>query len=359
MTYYHQLSPFIIQFTETIGLRWYSMAYILAIVFVYVLGLYLIRKKRVDLPLDQLGDMVVYGALGAIIGGRLGFCLFYSPDLFLSFDFSGPQWWKNFPFWGALKIHQGGMSSHGGILGFLISMLLYAYRKRVSFFYLMDLGALAGAFGIFLGRIANFINGELYGRVVEGQTWLAVRFPAEILLWSSDPKTYKEQLSSLKDIAASVDSAILEVSSAELWLEWVHKASLGLDSVYNRYISYICQLIYQSSYSAPVNSLLEPLLSLRYPSQLYQSFFGGFLPFVIMVLCSLKLKKPGMMSLVFIFSYLSFRIFTEFYRQPDMDIGFQFLNLTRGQWLSILLYTFSLIYAYFIYKQTPKGFIKK
>ena len=349
MIYYHQLDPFIIQITETIGLRWYSMAYISAILFVYWAGRFLIQKKRIVLPLDKLGDMVIYGALGAVIGGRLGYCLFYSPDLFLSFDFSGPQWWKQFPFWGALKIHQGGMSSHGGIIGLLISVLIYAYRWRVSFFYLMDLGAIGGAFGIFLGRIANFINGELYGRVVEGQTWLAVRFPGEVLLWAGNPKVYKEQLLSLKDIVVSINSTVLEVSSVERWSEWVNKASI--DSVYSEYVSYMCYLVYQAAYSSPVSGMLEPLLSLRYPSQLYQSFFGGFLPFVIMALLSFKLKKPGVMSLLFIFSYLFFRILTEFYRQPDAEIGFQFLNLTRGQWLSLVFYIMSFVYAYFVFKQ--------
>ena len=348
MTYYHQLDPFLIHFYGNIGIRWYSMAYILAIVFAYFAGKYLIKKNRLQIPGGQLMDIIFFGALGAVIGGRLGYCLFYSPDLFLSFD-------KSFPFWGALKVHQGGMSSHGGIIGFLLSQILYAYRHKLSFFSLIDLGAFTGAFGIFLGRIANFINGELYGRVVEGGAWLSVRFPSELLLWASQPKSYKMQLLSLKELAPSIDSNLLKVSSPEIWVEWVNKASLSPDSTYSSYISYICQMILQSSHKSPIKELLEPLLSLRYPSQLYQSFFGGLVPFLIICFVWLKPKKAGLISLVFIVSYLSFRIWTESYRQPDSHIGFQLFDLTRGQWLSLLFYSLACIYAYFFYKQKPRG----
>ena len=348
MIYYHQLDPFLIHFTGNIGIRWYSMAYILAVAFAYFAGKYLINKNRLQLPSQKLMDIVFFGAMGAVIGGRLGYCLFYSPDLFLSFD-------KSFPFWGILKVHQGGMSSHGGIIGFLLAQILYSHRHKLSFFSLVDLGAFTAAFGICIGRISNFINGELYGRVVEGSTWLAVRFPAEILLWARQPKIYKEQLISLKEIAPTIDSMLLKISSPEMWVEWVNKAILAPESPYSSYISYMCQMIFQASYKSPVKEMIEPLLSLRYPSQLYQSFFGGLLPLIIMSLIWIKPKKAGLISLVFIISYLSFRIFTEFYRQPDYHIGFQLFNLTQGQWLSLLFYIIVAVYAYFFYKQKPEG----
>ena len=274
--------------------------------------------------------------------------IYFSPSISLS------------PFWGALKIHQGGMASHGGILGFLLSQILYAYRYKLSFFSLLDLGAVAGAVGIFFGRIANFINGELYGRVVEGGTWLAVQFPSELYLWGNQPETYKTQLLSLKKLLPSLGSFFqtsVRIPSQYEWGEWISKAAEG-DIVYKGYISYICGLIMEVSGKMEVKALLEPLLSLRYPSQLYQSFLGGFMPFLIVSLFWLKPRKPGMIALVWILSYLSFRIITEFFRQPDPHIGFQFLELTRGQWLSISLYAVALVYGYILYKQKPKGFFK-
>ncbi|MCY4321433.1 MAG: prolipoprotein diacylglyceryl transferase [Bdellovibrionaceae bacterium] len=347
MTYYHQLDPFLIHFYGNFGIRWYSMAYILAVLFAYFAGQYLIKKNRIQIPSNKLMDIVVFGAIGAVVGGRLGYCLFYSPDLFLSFD-------SSFPFWGILKVHQGGMSSHGGIIGLLFSLIFYSYRYKMSFFSLMDLGAFAGAFGIFFGRIANFINGELYGRIAEGSAWLTVRFPSEVLLWASQADIYKKQLISLKEITPKLDTMLLKIPSPEVWMDWVNKAVIAPDSVYSSYVSYACQLILQSAYKSPIKEMLEPLLSLRYPSQLYQAIFGGLFPLILMSLFWIKSRKAGFISLVFIISYLSFRIFTEFYREPDYYIGFQLFDLTRGQWLSILFYSIVCIYAYFFYKKKPE-----
>ena len=359
ITYYHQLDPFLVQFSENFGIRWYSLAYIVGAVCAYFAGIYLLRKKRIQLNSHQLMDVIFYGALGAVIGGRLGYCVFYSPDLLLSFDISSP-FWKSFPFWGVLKIHQGGMASHGGIIGLLLSLMVYAYRYKISFFSLLDLAAIPASVGIFLGRIANFINGELYGRIVEGKTWLAVRFPSELYLWADKPHLYKKQLISLKELLPSLDSAFQEhikIPSAYLWEEWVLKAIEG-SPVHEGYVSHICHLIVQNSEKAPIKEILEPLLFLRYPSQLYQSLLGGFMTFLIVCVFWLKPRKAGLIAFVWICSYLLFRILTEFYRQPDPQIGFQFLNLTRGQWLSVLLYVFVVLYGYFVYRQEPKGFKK-
>jgi len=347
--YYHQLDPFLIQWTESFGIRWYSMAYIAGLFFSYFAGVYLIKSRRLNLPLEKLSDIVFFGAIGAVFGGRLGFCLFYSPSLLLSFDLS-------FPYWGLLKVHQGGMSSHGGILGLLVACFLYARRHKISLYAMLDLGAVTGAFGIFLGRIANFINGELYGRAVEKGAWLAVKFPSELLLWSSDPKTYQEQLLSLSSLFPRLKNSLIEIPSPQTWSHWIKVAGEeGVQSTPANYISYLCQLIYQSAYSPPISGLLEPLLFLRHPSQLYQSFFGGFLPLIIISLFWIKPKREGLISVVFIISYLFFRLFTEFFREPDPFIGFQWLYLTRGQWLSLLIYLIAFFYAYLVLKNKTQS----
>ena len=243
------------------------------------------------------------------------------------------------------------MASHGGILGLLFAFVFYAYRHKLSLYAMADLGAMAGAFGIFLGRIANFINGELYGRVVEGSTWFAVKFPGEVLLWASQPKTYEKQLLEMESLFPYLKNSLIEIPPSHTWSRWVSQAvEQGGDSTHANYIVYLCQLLYQSAYSAPINSLLEPLLSLRYPSQLYQSFFGGLIPLTLISVFWVKPRRAGLISVVFILSYLFFRLLTELYRQPDASIGFQWLNLTRGQWLSLLMYFLAFSYTYFVLK---------
>ena len=347
--YYHQLDPFLIQFTENFGIRWYSLAYIAGAFLTWPVGIYLIKKGRIHLPPERLWDIVFYGVIGAVAGGRLGYCLFYSPDLLWSFD-------RALPFWGLLKIHQGGMASHGGIAGLLISQFLLARRLKVSLFSLMDLGAVAGSIGIFFGRIANFINGELYGRVIEGKAWLAVRFPSELDLWSAQPELFKRQLLSLKSALGPLDSVFsspVKIPSPVVWESWVKRSADG-NAFYSDQVAYICHLITQ--HAAPLRESLEPLLSLRHPSQLYQALGGGLMTFVIIALMWIKPRKAGLISLVWIGAYLSFRLLTEVFRQPDPQIGFQIGDLTRGQILSLCLFLVALIYGYFVYKSQPKGF---
>ena len=351
MEYYHQLDPFLIHFSGNFGIRYYSLAYILGAGFAYLAGLYLIKKGRLFFSNKHLGDIVFVGAMGAILGGRIGYCLFYKPEWLWLFD-------SSFPFWALLKVHQGGMSSHGGIAGLLLSQVFYAWRHKLPFFSLMDLAAISGSIGIFLGRIANFINGELFGRVVEGKAWLAVRFPSELYLWAAEPGQFKKPLIALGGLIASAGQALkseLKLPNPEAWAEWVSKAGQG-DPFYEGRVSYLCERIIQSAQLSPVKELLEPLLFLRHPSQLYQSFFGGFLTFCIICLVWFKPQKPGLISLIWIFSYLFFRIGTEFFRQPDPHLGFQLLNLTQGQWLSLLLALAALSYGFFVYRQGPKGF---
>src|SRR5262245_11050057 len=97
-TYIHSLNPFAIQFTESFGIRWYGLAYLAGFISGYLIVRRRIMLGRTALKMDQLSDLVFQVAIGTIIGGRLGYCIFYSPSLFTHFS-------SNFPFWGALAIH--------------------------------------------------------------------------------------------------------------------------------------------------------------------------------------------------------------------------------------------------------------
>jgi len=347
--YYHQLDPFLIQIVGNFGLRWYSLAYICGILGAYFLAFYFIRRGRLFIPEAKIIDIVTYGGIGAVLGGRLGYGLFYSPDLFISFDGS-------FPFWGILKFHQGGMSSHGGILGLIVSLWLYGRHHKISFYTLMDLATLGGSVGLFLGRISNFINGELFGRVVETKTLLGVKFPSELLLWTQRVDEYQKELISLKpllSILKGFSNLNVQIPSPYMWDVWVQRAVE--DTIYKDRLSYICSLILDLSKEANVRAILEPLLFVRHPSQFYQAFFGGLIPFVVICLVWLKPRKAGVVSLFWIITYLVGRIFTEFFRMPDAGIGYQFLNFTRGQWLSFMVLILVGAYSYLVYKQKPQA----
>ena len=165
----HDLDPFVFQFGDGFGIRWYGLAYLFGL----LAGWWLMRRwsRRGLIPMSdkQVGDLVMYIGIGMILGGRLGYCVFYQPSLFVTFG-------DELPFWGLLAINQGGMASHGGIVGFFVATWLFARKHRIALWVLGDGVATGIPIGIMAGRIANFINGELWGRATDAP-W-GVIFPA-------------------------------------------------------------------------------------------------------------------------------------------------------------------------------------
>ncbi len=132
--------------------RWYGLMYVMAFVATYFIIRSEVKRKKLPLTTDDISDLVFYGALGVVLGGRLGYILFYNLGFYLENPLK------------LLAVWEGGMSFHGGFLGVVLVMVLYARRKKLSFLTLMDMVALCSPVGLGLGRIGNFINAELYGR---------------------------------------------------------------------------------------------------------------------------------------------------------------------------------------------------
>lgn len=146
-----------------LAIRWYSMAYLIGIVAGWFLVNRNVEKNNLGLNRAQVEDFVFYLTLGIILGGRLGYAVFYG----------GSEMWLK-P-WRLLEIWKGGMSFHGGAAGVIVAAYLYSRKIKYGFLRLTDLVVLYAPIGIFLGRLANFVNDELWGRVTN-VAW-AVRFP--------------------------------------------------------------------------------------------------------------------------------------------------------------------------------------
>ena len=224
-------------------IRWYSLAYILGI----VIGWILCKKifiKNSDIN-EKFDDYIAYLIIGIILGGRIGYIIFYNFSYYLDNIFD------------IFKIWQGGMSFHGGLLGVIASSYIFAKKNNQNPFFYLDQVSLVAPVGVFFGRLANFINSELYGTVSNAP-------------WSV--------------IFIKVDN-----------------------------------------------------LS-RHPSQLYEAILEGVILFVILIYFVNKdyLKKPGLISGLFLIFYSLFRFFVEFFRVPDEQIGYLLLNLTMGQIISLV-----------------------
>lgn len=135
-----------------IAIRWYAIAYIVGIVLGWRYALKLSDRPPKVVTRAQLDDFLVWATLGIILGGRLGYVLFYKPGYYL------------FQPWEALYVWRGGMSFHGGMLGVVIAIVAFARQQRIKLLALADICAAATPIGLFFGRLANFVNGELWGR---------------------------------------------------------------------------------------------------------------------------------------------------------------------------------------------------
>ena len=141
-----------------IAIRWYALAYIVGILVGWAYARAIIKREalwggRPAMTVRDYDDFVLWVTLGIILGGRMGYVLFYNPAYFAAHPLESIELWK------------GGMSFHGGFLGCVLAVMLFAHRRGISTLSLGDVTCAAGTIGIFLGRIANFINGELWGRV--------------------------------------------------------------------------------------------------------------------------------------------------------------------------------------------------
>ena len=295
--YLHDLSPFIWEFSPGVGLRWYGLAYIVAFFAGWGIYRHLSRAGWADLPRAQVADFITWWVvLGTLIGGRLGFVLFYQPEMLLR----DPV--------GLLRVWEGGMSAHGGMLGLVIATWLYARKHRISWCNLGDNLVVAAPLGLFCGRLANFINGELYGRAT-AQPW-GMQFPKELY---GDPGLLVrlwQQFPVWEGVPASV-------------------------------------LVENVRVSPDLQVALTAVLTPRHPSQLYEAFLEGAVLFLVLWVLRTRVLLPnGVLTGVFFMGYAIFRSSVEFFREPDAGLIFA---LTRGQFLSLGLFLLGIgfvVYAY-------------
>lgn len=229
-----------------LSIHWYGLAYLAGFVCAIMLGRIKARQQHSPIPRTVVLDLILYCSIGAILGGRLGYAVFYQINSFAVDPLA------------ILRLWEGGMSFHGGILGAFAGTWLFARKFSIPTLRLGDFLSPLCAVGFLLGRIANFINQELWGRPTE-VPWSVV-FPA------------------------------------------------------------------------------DPLLLPRHPSQLYEAALEGVVLFLVVWIYSIKPRPIGAVSGLLLAAYGVFRIFVEFFREPDAHYGFLIGNwVTMGQLLSLPL----------------------
>lgn len=265
-TYYvHTIDPVLVHVWGPIAVRWYGLSYVAGFLAGYLLLRHWAKKGWFRIGVEDVQSLIFFAVIGVMIGGRLGYVLLY--------DFL--QWREEF--WLPFQVWRGGMSSHGGMIGLAVAVYGFARARRVPFLHVADALVCAGPIGLFFGRLANFINGELWGRVATVR-W-AVIFPQEAGLFPPQPGLREQALR-------------LYASGA-----------------------------------------LQP----RHPAQLYAALIEGLLLFGVMLTLRRTrwaAQADGRLLAVSIFVYAAGRIAVEIFREPEIvHMGW----LTQGQLLSLLM----------------------
>jgi phosphatidylglycerol:prolipoprotein diacylglycerol transferase len=258
---------------------------------------YLARRGRCVIAAKDVPDFIAMGALlGVFLGGRLGYVFFYYVPA------HG---------WAALaqdpllvvRVWEGGMASHGGILGLTLFTLVYSLWKRVPWTGVGDALCVGSPIGLFCGRMANFINGELYGRATT-VPW-AMKFPRSL-----DEENLLDR-NAAWDAVFQVDPKLSETPTMDALAQAVRE-------------------------NPAVKHALEPYLTPRHPSQLYEGLLEGLVLFGLLFWVRMKFPKlpNGVITGLFFTCYAVFRIFVEQFREPDAAL---LGPLTKGQFLSLFM----------------------
>lgn len=314
-TYVHHLDPVIFDIPGTpLALRWYGLAYVGGFVLGYMVLLWLSRRRLYCVEPEKLGDFITWVCMLGVLGGaRLGeFFFYWLPKAGWSGFCADPLW--------VFRVWEGGMASHGGIIAVLLVAMVYARRNGHSIAAVCDGLAIVCPIGLFFGRVANFINGELYGRVADAANPIAMKFPLELM----------------------------ELPPAQM-----HECFISAQIAYGAPIAGLQQCVELCRTNEAVRNAVEPFLTPRYPSQLFEAAGEGLLIFLVLFLLRLRWKSApaGTFSCLFCFLYAAARITTECYREPETANLFGVI--TRGQYLSFGVILLGVIF-FFIARRHAK-----
>ena len=287
------ISPYVI---KGLPIRWYAVMYVFAFATAYILFMGLLKEKENrDIKKESAEDLFIYCVIGLLIGARLGSCLFYDDALY----YLSHPWLVFWPFRNGEFVGLPGMSYHGGVIGAIVAGLIYTKVKKISFLRFADLITSAIPFAYTWGRLGNFINGELYGRVTTSR--MGMVFPTA------------ERFSTTH--------------------QWVRSVADTVGIVYS-----------------PGDYVNLP----RWPSQLFEAFFEGIVLGIILWFVVRKIKKKrnmadGTILASYLMGYGLIRFILEYFRQPDSDIGYvighssniylfeSVLNISKGQVFCLLM----------------------
>ncbi len=300
-----------------IDIRWYGLMYVVGFVLAQWIMVRLARRGFFPVKPEVAPDLVFYCVFGVMLGGRIGYAMFYGEGMLNPLKF--------------LQVWEGGLAFHGGLAGVAVAIWLFCRRHRVPWLCVADTCALAVTPGIFAVRVANFINGELFGRATTKDTPFAMQFPtddrASQLLgigpgWPMRDRELCIQVAFGKRTFADVRPELHETDLDGRAIDWLAVAP---------------KLDWAKVSKVTVDG--EPYVPYRHPSQLYEAVGEGLLLGLVLAVLWWATRHRslprGRFAGIFMVGYAAIRGGLEFVRQPDAHLGIVALGMTMGQLLSV------------------------
>jgi phosphatidylglycerol---prolipoprotein diacylglyceryl transferase len=301
-----------------IDIRWYGMMYVVGFVFGQWILSRLAKSGFWPVSQEAAADLVFYCVFGVMLGGRTGYALFYDHSLLQPLTF--------------LQVWKGGLAFHGGLAGVGVAVWLWTRRHRASWLRAVDACAIAVTPGILAVRIANFINGELYGRITTKDTPFAMQFPTDPRAmqrlgisegWTMRDRELCIQVAFGKRTFAEVEPLLSQVDAAGRPIDWA-------------------AVVPKLDWARVSGELLngEPFVPYRHPSQIYEGLGEGLVLGLLLwglyLLTRRRPLRPGRYAVLFLLGYAAFRGSLELVRQPDAQFqsGTVLWGMTMGQTLS-------------------------
>lgn len=301
----------------SIDIRWYGLMYVVGFVAGQWILVRLARARFFPVAPEAAPDLIFYCVFGVMLGGRIGYALFYQHSLLNPLQFV--QVWK------------GGLAFHGGLAGVAVAIWLFCRKHRIGWMRTADACALAVTPGILAVRCANFINGELFGRVTQKGVGWAMQFPTDDealrLLgiqngWTMRDRELCIQVAYGKRTFAEVEPLLSRVDDHGKAIDW-HAVAPHLD---------------WARVSSATDAHGQLVVPYRHPSQLYEGLGEGLVLGLVLLAVYLLTRhrpwRPGRYGVVFLFGYAAVRSSLEFVREPDSWLGVVGLGMTMGQILS-------------------------
>ncbi|NPV02090.1 MAG: prolipoprotein diacylglyceryl transferase [Brevinematales bacterium] len=274
------INPVILPITESFAIRWYSMMYVVGFLLAYLFYKHYIKKGVIKMKIEEMGDILFVVILGVLVGGRLGYILFYNLGYYIQNPLEIFMVWK------------GGMSFHGGFIFSMLAAWIYMRVKKKNFLDLADVFLVPLPLALFFGRWGNFVNGELWGNATDAP-W-GMLFGPKPEIGNPGPSLY---------------------STSEAWVVAMAR-KVGI----------------------PIQPGQTQINLPRHPSQIYEMLMEGLILFTVMFLVFklVKNKPRGLMLSIFLTGYGLARFVAENFRQPDAQLGYLFGDwLTMGMILSL------------------------